>query len=181
MLLVCLPAVLLSTFYLLLAGFTTLRFLIPVFALLSLPVAMALISVTMSPRARRKAAVVVATALAAHVGLMLLKAERELDESGAQRAVPIQLATALRPLVDGHPCLLVSRAPQATAFYLGCDAQYPGSSKRPPKRVSGARAEGHLVVAVLRSPPPPGSYLASWRLVPLDGLPRGLEAYIPPD
>lgn len=181
-LLVCLPALLLAGFYLLLPRFTTLRFLLPVFALLSLPVAMALIHVilTRSGDWRKATAGLVAAAVFAHVGPMLVKAERELDESGKIRARQIQIADAVRPLVEGRPCLLVARAPQAIGFHLGCAAQTAGMSERPPIRVSRAQAEGQLILAVLSSPPSRDSYMASWRVVPVPGLPSRVDVYMPP-
>jgi len=182
--LVGLPALLLAGFYLLLPRFTTLRFLLPVFALLSLPVALALIHLVLmrSGGWRKAAAGVAAVALTAHVGLMLVKAERQLDQSGRVRASQIEIADAVRPLVEGRPCLLVAprNETQAIAFHLGCDAQTAGMSKRPPTRVSRAQADGQVIVAVLRSPPRPGSYMASWRTVPVRGLPSRFRAYMPP-
>ena len=179
--LVCLPATLLAGFYLLLPRFTTLRFLLPVFALLSLPVATALIHIARrgSGRWRKATAVVVAAGLSAHVGLMLVKAERELDESGRARAVSLKIARAIQPHVKGRECLLISRL-QAAAFHLGCDVQPPVMPAHQPRRVRRALPEGQFVIAVLTSPPTPGSYLATWRVVPIHGLPSRFRAYLPP-
>ena len=180
--LVGLPALLLAGFYLLLPRFTTLRFLLPVFALLSLPVAVALIHLILmrSGGWRKVAAGVVVAALSAHVGFMLVKAERQLDKRAKVLASQFQIADAVGPLVEGRPCLLVAPAPHAVALHLGCDAQIAGMSKRPPTRVVRAQANGQLIVAVVRSPPSPDSYMASWRAVPVRGLPSRFEAYMPP-
>ena len=161
--------------------FTTLRFLLPVFALLSLPVATALIHIARrgSGRWRKATAVVVAAGLSAHVGLMLVKAERELDESGRARAVSLKIARAIQPHVKGRECLLISRL-QAAAFHLGCDVQPPVMPAHQPRRVRRALPEGQFVIAVLTSPPTPGSYLATWRVVPIHGLPSRFRAYLPP-
>jgi hypothetical protein len=65
MMLVCLPAGVRAAFYLLLTGFTALRFLLPTFALLSLPVAFALVHAMR--RWPRTAAVIIVAALVGHV------------------------------------------------------------------------------------------------------------------
>ena len=65
--LVCLPAGVLAIFYLLLPGFTALRFLLPVFALVSLPVAFA--PVHAMRRWRSTTAVIIVAALVGHVAL----------------------------------------------------------------------------------------------------------------
>lgn len=179
MLVAWLPAALLAAFYLLLPAFTTLRFLLPVFALLALPVATALIYLpTASDGARRRVAtVLVAAVLFAHIAVMLPKAERVLDVIGKGRAEHMRTADALRPIVSGRPCLLMGVG-RATSFYLGCSWQAGRPTHRRPPRVAEAQRHGWIVVAVLRKPPPAGSYLASWRPVDVRGLPRGSEAYV---
>ncbi|GAA2092988.1 hypothetical protein GCM10009841_02280 [Microlunatus panaciterrae] len=162
LLLVCVPAGLLAAFYLLLPSFTALRFLLPVFALLSLAVAGALVSmIQLSQGKRRKAvAAVIAVGLVAHVGPMLYKADGMLHRMGTVRTPAIRIAAAIRPLIGGRPCLLVGAAPQALGYYLGCEVQtVRRPSRRPPARVRSATARGLVRVAVLRKAPPPGSYL----------------------
>ena len=179
---VALPAAALSGFYLFLPSFTSLRFLIPAFALIFLPVALLLVASLSVRRGWARAASVAsaATLLVGHLALHLPQAERELDRDAPGRKRPILIAAALRPYIQGRPCLVVGEEPQATAYYLGCRAQGARPTKRPPQRISRAQARGDVVVAVLRDPPVGGTYLASWPELPVKGLPRGLEAYVPP-
>jgi hypothetical protein len=176
--LVCLPAGVLAVFYLLLPGFTALRFLLPVFALVSLPVAFALVHAMR--RWRRTAAVIIVAALVGHVAPMLFLAERQMDAIWRRRSVQVQAAAALQPLINQQPCLVIANPPGPLAFYLGCDAQKSGTTKHQPKRVTQAKAEGVFVLALLSAPPPPGSYMASWQQVPVPELAPPFEAYIPP-
>jgi hypothetical protein len=178
MMLVCLPAGLLGAFYLLLPGFTTLRFLLPAFALLSLPVAFALVHAMR--RWRRTAAVIIVAALVGHVAPMLFLAERHLDARWRWGSAQVRAAAALQPFVNERRCLVIANPPAPLAFYLGCDAQTSGTSRRQPGRVAQARAEGVFVLALLSAPPPPGSYMASWQQVPVPGLARRFQVYIPP-
>lgn len=181
-LLVSLPAGLLAAFYTLLPSFTTLRFLLPVFALLSMPVAMALVSgLTASHGARRKAmAALLAAGIVAHVGLMLPTADRVLEQHARTRMKALQLSDALRPLVDGRPCLLAGVAPRATAYYLGC-AVHAGRPKRyTPRRVQEAQSAGHIVLWVLHRPPPADTTIGSWQKVTIPGMPPGWQVYLPP-
>ena len=178
MMLVCLPAGVLTAFYLLLPGFTALRFLLPAFALLSLPVAFALVQAMR--RWRRTAAVLIVAALVGHVAPMLLMAERQMDATWRRRSVQVQAAAALQPLINKRPCLVIANPPGPLAFYLGCDAQKSGTSKHQPKRVTQARAEGVFMLALLSVPPPPGSYMASWQQVPVPELEHRFQVYIHP-
>jgi hypothetical protein len=177
MMLVCLPAGVLAAFYLLLPGFTALRFLLPAFALLSLPVAFALVH-TMR-RWRKTAAVIIVAALVGHVAPMLLLAERQMDAIWRWRSAQVQAAAALQPLIIKRPCLVIANPPSPLAFYLGCDAQKSGTSKRQPRRITQARAKGVFVLALLSVPPPPGSYMASWQQVPVPELEHRFQVYIP--
>ena len=182
MLLVGVPAGLLAGFYLFLPSFTSLRFLLPAFALAFLPVA-ALLVASLSVRRRwaRPTAVALAAALLlGHLGLMVPKAEQELDSDAPPRKRQVLIAAALRPHIAGRPCLVVGVELQATAYYLGCRVQGAQPTKRPPRRVVEAQQQGHVIVAVLRDPPVPATYLAPWPKLPARGLPRGLEAYVPP-
>jgi len=178
MMLICLPAGVLAGFYLLLPGFTALRFLLPVFALLSLPVAFALVQTL--TRWRKTAAVLIVAAVVGHIAPMLFVAERQMDASWRWRSAQIQAAAALQPLVNQRPCLVIANPPSPLAFYLGCDAQKSGTSKHQPRRVTHGRAEGVFVLALLSAPPPPGSYMASWQRVTVPELAHRFQLYIPP-
>ena len=182
LLVVCLPALLLGSFYLLLPAFITLRFVLPVFALTALPVAAGLVDLLIASRGRWRTVLVGLTvvALGTHLALMLPKAERILDQNRPRRSFELKAAAALRPLVNRKPCLMVGSAPRATIYYLGCAMQPGRPGGRPPARVRQALAEGHLVVAVLRRRPPKDSYLATWERVRIPDMPRKLRVYVPP-
>lgn len=176
------PAALVAGFYLLMPSFTTLRFLLPAFALASLPVAVALVSVLTAARGpgRVVAASLVGLALLGHLGLMLPQAHAMLQTQGEARARPIRTAEALRPRIQGRPCLVVGVEEQATAYYLGCRVQVAHPTTRPPARVREAQRAGGQLVAVLRSRPAKDSYLASWPEIQVAGLPSRWRAYAPP-
>ena len=177
MMLVCLPAGLIAAFYLLLPGFTTLRFLLPAFALLSLALAFALVYAMR--RWRKTTVVIIVAALAGHVAPMLFLAERQMDAMWRWHSAQVQAAPALQPLVNEQKCLVIANPPSPLAFYLGCDAQGLETSKRQPRRVTQARAEGAFVFALLSAPPPPGSYLATWQQIRVPDLARRFQVYVP--
>jgi hypothetical protein len=178
MMLVCLPAGLLAAFYLLLPRFTTLRFLLPTFALLSLPVAFALVHAMR--RWRKTAAVIIVAALIGHVAPMLLLAEHQMDANWRWRSTQIRAAAALQPFVNERPCLIIANSSGPLAFYLRCQTLPSRASKDQPRRVAQARAEGVFVLAVLSGAPTPGSYVSSWQQVRIPGLARRFQVYIPP-
>jgi hypothetical protein len=115
-----------------------------------------------------------------HVAIMLPVATTKLEREGAPRSPQMQIASALAPVVADRPCMLVGRGMQAAAYQLRCRAQGHGLSPRPPDRVRRAAAEGLLLVAVLGQPPAHGSYLATWRRVPVPEMPATYQAYLPP-
>lgn len=175
------PAGLFAGFYLLLLPFASARFLLPICALLSLPVAAGLVALVAGQnRSRILPAVLVGVVLAGHLGLMLPQASREFSTFAQAQERHVRVADALRPLVTGQPCVLISAHPQVPSYYLGCRPQRVQPSKVPPTRVRTVQEQGGLVLAVLPKPPPPGSYLASWRPVPLPQLGRRWAAYLPP-
>jgi hypothetical protein len=182
MVLVGLPAGLLAGFYLLLPSFTALRFLLPAFALIFLPIASLLVA-SLSVRGVWPRVISVALAAAlliGHLGLMVPQAKRELESDAPGRKRQLLIAAALRSHIQGRPCLVVGIEAQATAYYLGCRVQGAQQTRRPPQRVIEAQEQGQVVVAVLRDPPLRGSYIASWQKLSVKGLPRGVKAYVPP-
>lgn len=116
-----LPATAVAAFYVLLPSFTTLRFLLPVFALLSLAVATALVEVLAGARGGWRVVLVVVftLGLVGHLGMNLLITERVLDRAAGDRAQELRIAGALRPLVQRRPCL-VAGPRRAASYYLGC-------------------------------------------------------------
>lgn len=181
-LLLAVPAAVLAVFYLMLTSFTALRFVLPVFALLSPVVATGLLHVLSMTRGRVRAFATPALAVCVvgHVAGMAVMAGMYLDRSTVSRDVELAVAAALRPLVDREQCLVVGEDSQPTAYYLGCRVQQGKNPiTSPPPRVIDAQAAGWDVVAYLPGPPPPDSYLATWQTVDVPGLPDGLTAYRP--
>jgi len=182
-LMVLAPAAVFSAFYMLLLTFAGVRFLLPILALVSLPVALGLVGMVAAATARRRAvaAGVVAVAVTAHLALTIVTAERRFPAYAAQRADAVRIADAARPLVAGQPCVVVGRKTQAISYYLGCRPQSVTRSTRLPARVRTALEQRGSVVAVLNRRPPAGSYLTSWRAVPLPDVGPRWTAYVPPD
>jgi hypothetical protein len=182
-LLVLAPAAVVAGFYLLLPAFTSVRFLVPAFALLAVPVATALVHAvsTTSGSVRRFVIGFVAVGVVLHIAMMIVGAHRNLDGQAVHRGEHLQAAEALRPLTEREHCLVVGQEPQATAYYLGCKVQQARPIPNPQGPVSEAIAAGEDVVAVLANPPAPdGSYLQSWEPIDVPGLPEGWRAYVPP-
>lgn len=183
MLLIGSAAVSVAGFYLLLPSFTALRFLLPAFALIMLPVAV-LLAAPLQVRGGPTRALAVgaaAAAVIAHLGLMVPKAESKLDHDAQSRRQSLRIAASLRPYVHGRPCLILGREAQTTAYYLKCQVQRALPTARAPRRVTRAQAHDVVVVAVLPGRPAADSYMASWRELSLKGLSKGVRAYVPPD
>ena len=93
----------------------------------------------------------------------------------------LEVAAALRPLVERERCLVVGVEQQATSYYLGCGAEQTRTQGAEiPAEVTAAEAAGWDVVAVFPEPPARGSFLASWQAFDVPGLPDDLTAYRPP-
>lgn len=179
LLLVAVPGGLLAAFYLLLPSFVTPRFLLPTLALLSLPVASALVAAARAGgRLRRRiTSSLVALLVLLHIGLMLPVADAKLDREGASRTPQIAVSAALEPFVAGRPCVVLGHEMQATAYALRCDINEAHPDARRFRRVGEAERKGELVVAVLRGSdrPKAGSTLDRWPVLTLPGLPSGYE------
>ena len=173
------PAAVLTAFYLLVLPFGSLRFLLPITALLVLPAAVALVALA-GGRHRALGGLVAGGLVVAHLAVQLPVAERRLPAIAEQRALSVEVAAALRPLVPSRPCVVIGRQPQVRAYYLGCRPQrLRGRPRQPPELVVRTLEQGGSVAAVLPDAPPRRSYLASWRAVPLPGT--GSVAYLPPE
>ncbi len=181
LLLLVLPAGLLAAFYLLLPSFTSIRFILPVFALLSVPVATALVHlVEASPVGRRRLVTgAIAVGVLLHVVMMGIAAEANFDGSSRGRAALIQVAEAVRPLVQRERCLIVGQEPQAAAYYVGCRVQQAREIDEPQSPIQQAIASGWDVLAVLKKPVDQG-YLTTWERVEVAGLPETYQAFRPP-
>jgi hypothetical protein len=177
-----LPAALLAVFYLTVTEVTALRFVLPVIALLSLPVATALVQAVRMTRGRARTLVVVAVAAGVLTDVAGMATMNGLyaAKSAVGRDDALAAADLLRPHVERRHCMLLGEQPQATAYYLGCAVESAHGTAAPPARVTAARRAGWDVLALLPKAPKAGSYLARWRPADVDPLPGGLRAYAPP-
>lgn len=182
MLLVALPAAMFSVFYIFLLEFANVRFLLPIWALLAVPVATGLVFLVRSSRGFRLVpGALVSAAVLGHLALMLVTSAHVFPDKARQRATNVKQAALLRPLVPTHPCIvLVPVEPSVLSYYLGCSPAELFPTAQPPARVTTARRKGAIVVALTNRPPTPGSYLAGWRRVPLPQLGRTWAAYLAP-
>ncbi|NKQ27132.1 hypothetical protein [Streptomyces galbus] len=108
--------------YLFLIGYAAPRFLLPAYALLALPVADALLHLVRGPDGRRRpvAAVLVACALAGHLGVQYAVLHRTVERTTADRVTWTRTATGLHRLGVRPPCLLVGDQAIPVAYYAGC-------------------------------------------------------------
>lgn len=173
-------------FYLVLLDYGSPRFLLPIFALLSIPIAYGLVSfVTEAPRSLRPVAVAVCLlAVAAHLGVQARYDVTKRDGIVATRQHPRERAQALQAyLPRGRPCLVIGNKPQVIAYYLRCHAAVLANSRRgtPPPKLRQSERRGWAVLAFLgRARAPAGSFLHSWRSNPVRAPGTPLYAYTPP-
>ncbi|MFI1389074.1 hypothetical protein [Streptomyces griseoaurantiacus] len=146
--------------YLLLIGYAAPRFLLPAYALLSLPVAVALLRLTSagSGRWRTAARVLVAAGLLGHLVAQYSVLDGVVERSAAGRRGWARTAAALHGLGVRPPCLLTGREAIPVAYYTGCaSAQVSGHNENStPGRI--LEAATRVPVAALTAPDadPPG-------------------------
>ncbi|WP_405608487.1 hypothetical protein [Streptomyces sp. NBC_00076] len=110
--------------YLFMIGYAAPRFLLPVYALLAIPVADALLHLVTRPNGRWRpvAAAVVALGLAGHLAVQYVVLERTVDRTGADRRDWARTADELHRLGISPPCLLTGHEALPVAFYTGCSS-----------------------------------------------------------
>jgi len=108
--------------YLFMIGYAAPRFLLPVYALLAIPVADALVHlVTASSRRRRPvAATLVTLGLAGHLAVQYAVLDRAVDRTDAGHRDWARTAAALHRLGVRPPCTLTGHRATPIAFYVGC-------------------------------------------------------------
>lgn len=174
-------------FYFVLLSYGSPRYLLPILALLSIPVAYGLVSVvTETPPSLRLVAalgclLVVVADLTLQARLDMTKRAGIIDGSQRQRQHILALDAYLP---RGRPCLVMARKPQVTGYYLRCHVAFPGdlTRRKPPQPVQEAK-QRHWAILVFstRGHMPSSSFLATWRRETV--LPDGrhpLYAFIPP-
>lgn len=159
--------------YLFLIGYAAPRFLLPAYALLSIPVAVALVHLVTAPaRAWRPVVVgLLALGLAAHLAVQLAVLTRTVDRTTAAHRDWSRTAAALHGLGVRSPCLVTGQEAIPVAFYAGCSSAATTGHNANSTAGAITRTARHTPVAALvpaGSRPP--RYARSWPSVPLDGL-----------
>jgi hypothetical protein len=166
-------------FYFTLLDYGSPRFLLPILALLSLPIAYALVAFASAVQgpARLGATAICIAVVGTH---LLLNITYDVSKHSAildSRRANLDRAIALRPTVRHKPCLFAAPNPQVTAYYLHCHSvtAHPTAVIAPPLSLLDAEARGWDIVVVKPGiHHPAGSYLTGWRrrwIYPRSGSP----------
>ncbi|MFI7099569.1 hypothetical protein ACIBK8_09440 [Streptomyces sp. NPDC050161] len=183
----CAVAAALAFPYLFLIGYAAPRFLLPVYALLALPVAVCVVHLcTAAGRPVRRAVcgAVLAVALAGHLGVQFQVLGRVASGSRSTGRAYAQAAAALHRLGIRAPCTLSGEQAVPLAYYAGCASRQTGGHDRsstPAGLEAVARRMPVAVIAPAGAGPPP--FARAWRPVDLPRLPGSAgawRAYLPP-
>ncbi|SOE07032.1 hypothetical protein [Streptomyces sp. Ag109_G2-15] len=159
--------------YLFMIGYAAPRFLLPAYALLSIPVAVALVHLVTAPsRVRRPVAVaLLALGLAAHLAVQLTVLLHTVDRTTAAHRDWSRTADTLHRLGVRPPCLLTGHEAIPVAFYAGCSsaATTGHNANSTAQAITGTARHTPVATLVPAGSRPPG-YARSWPSVPLDGL-----------
>lgn len=152
--------------YIFTIGYAAPRFLLPVYALLSLPVACGLASVARVRIGRVLVAVAMIAFFALQGGTLLQRAEIE----GAAREPDRLAAEALRGLGITTPCFLYGHAAIQVGYLTGCGMRgittnYGGYEL--PRQIDAALVRKEWVGVISNRRDTPAGFLASWHRVPL--------------
>ncbi|MFI6564325.1 hypothetical protein [Streptomyces sp. NPDC050534] len=170
--------------YLFMIGYAAPRFLLPVYALLSLPVAVALVHLVTVPRGRLRPLVVAAVAvgLLGHLAIQAVVLGHVVDRTAASHERWARIADGLHRNGVRAPCLITgddaTAPPVPIAFYAGCASANTGGHNQNTTAaalVRTARVEPVAVLTTAGGKPP--SYARSWHPVHLAGR---VDAYIAP-
>ncbi|MEU3516199.1 hypothetical protein ABZ770_13075 [Streptomyces sp. NPDC006654] len=162
--------------YLFLIGYAAPRFLLPAYALLSLPVAGALLFLVSAPRGhwRTLAVTAVAVGIAGHLAVQAVVLERLVDRTTAGHQRWARVAAALHDHGVRAPCVLTGNDPTTpsipVAFYAGCASADTGGNNENTTPAALVRTARRMPVAFLTTEDGgPPRYGRDWRRVHLDG------------
>jgi hypothetical protein len=156
--------------YLFYVGYAAPRFLMPAYALLSLPVAQAVTGLRPPGRWRAPVTALLAAGVLAHLALQGAYAYRMAAGTYRDRERTEAAAAELRRLGVRPPCLVYGQSGVQMGYLLGCDSQGVTQrfAERQPERIRQAVEQGDQVVIVhTRVPLPP--YAREWRSADLPG------------
>lgn len=170
--------------YLFLIGYAAPRFLLPVYALLSLPVAVALVHLVTAPHGRPRPLVVAAVAigLLGHLAIQAVVLGHVVHRTTASHDTWARIADGLHRDGVRTPCLITgtdaSAPPVPIAFYAGCASADTSGHNENTTAAALVRTARHEPVAVLTGVGgKPPSYARSWHPVHLAGR---VDAYLAP-
>jgi len=185
MLLPLLVASSLSVPYLFLIGYAAPRFLLPSYALLSLPVANCLRALLTAPAGRRRPLLtgLVVAALCGHLAVQFGTMAADVRTNRAMRRAYDAVAARLHAAGVRPPCVLTGDHAVPMAFYARCASRQiggPDGSITPAALVAAARTRP-VAVLVSRGGRPP-AFARSWHAVALPDSPAfpGYRGWIAP-
>lgn len=170
--------------YLLMVGYAAPRFLLPAYALLSLPVALCLARLFAWARTRPLALGALCVALAAHLALHLALTATLGARGRANRTAFTAVAAALHREGVRPPCVVSGEEAVRVAFLAGCASRqvyggHDGSITADGLAALGRTRPAAVLVAGGARPP---AWARGWRPLPLPDFPgrRGHLAYLSP-
>lgn len=170
--------------YLFAVGYAAPRFLLPAYALLSLPVAQCLVRVSRVRAPWRRAAVAgLAVAAVVHLAVQFRVLDGAVSRVRGDSADYARVAAELRAQGVRPPCVVTGEEAIRIGFRLGCSSRQPHGNDTSVTPAGLAAMARHRPVAVLRfGGQPPPDYVRSWRVLPLPDLHRrtGYRAYLSP-
>jgi len=152
--------------YLFLIGYAAPRFLLPAYALLSIPVADALIRLVTAPAGRWRpvAVTLVALGLAGHLAVQFAVLEATVSRTTAAHRVWAGTAADLHRLGVRPPCLVTGYDSVPVAFSAGCASAHTGGHDANTTAGALSRTAHRIPVALLTTDPAhPPSYARTWQ------------------
>ncbi|MGC4983508.1 hypothetical protein ACLQ18_23220 [Streptomyces sp. DT193] len=150
--------------YLFMIGYAAPRFLLPLYALVAIPVADALVHlVTAGGRWRPVIVTLVALGLAGHLAVQFAVLQATVRRTADSHHGWAVTAAELHRLGVRPPCALTGRQSVPIAFYAGCSSVATGGHNANTTAAAIARSVRHMPVAVVTTPggEPPG-YARAW-------------------
>ncbi|MYS22743.1 hypothetical protein GA0115240_14446 [Streptomyces sp. DvalAA-14] len=156
--------------YLFRLGYAAPRFLLPAYALLSLPVAACLWALLAAPAGRLRPALtgLIVLALCGHLAVQFATARADVRSNRAMRHAYDAVAARLHAAGVRPPCVLTGDHAVPMAFYTGCSSRQIGGSDgsiTPAGLLAAARTRPLAVLVPAGGRPP--RYARAWRVITL--------------
>lgn len=174
--------------FLFVLNYAYMRFVLPVFALLAIPVANGLVHLAESRRGKRLSAgppVVVGLIVLAHIAVQAPLVVKIVPPARGRSAVLTELGREIQQQGVVAPCYVDGQVSPVITYFMGCarsSTTNPVYLKGPTPPLEAAMRAGQRVAVLTPRTPPADSYLNTWRLVRPDvrGY-RKWRIYLPPD